>query len=181
MRADARRNQEKLIVVARDAFTARGMDATMDEIARRADVGPGTLYRHFPTKEALLAAVYRNDVEALSERADELSGVMTPRDALGVWLREQLDYVGHKRGLGVAIKAMLGQDSEILNWCRDTMRGALGRLLAAAQAEGSVRADVEPAVLLRLLHGIVVAGESDPSQLDAMLGVVLDGLRPQPS
>ena len=78
MRADARRNQEKLIAVARGAFAERGVEVTMDEIARRADVGPGTLYRHFPTKESLLAAVYRSEVEGLSTRSDELAAELDP-------------------------------------------------------------------------------------------------------
>jgi AcrR family transcriptional regulator len=178
MRADARRNQEKLIAVARDAFAEHGVEVTMDEIARRADVGPGTLYRHFPTKESLLAAVYRSEVEGLSARSDELAAELGPHDALLAWLREQLDYIGNKRGLGGAIKVMLGRDSDTLNFCRDAMRGAVGRLLTAAQADGSIRSDVEPSTLLRLVHGIGVASESDPAETERMLNVVLDGLRP---
>ena len=103
---------------------------------------------------------------------------MTPHDALLTWLREQLEYIGNKRGLGAAIKVMLGRDSDTLNFCRDAMRGAVGRLLTAAQADGSIRADVEPSTLLRLVHGIGVASESDPAETERMLNVVLDGLRP---
>ena len=178
MRADARRNQEKLIAVARVAFGEVGPDVPMDEIARRAEVGPGTLYRHFPTKDVLLAAVYRSDVEAMSRRADELATELPPVEALRAWMTEQLGYMAFKRGLGAALKSMLGKDSETMQWCRAAMNDAVGGLLAAAQADGSIRADVEPGTVLRMVHGIGVASESAPGDAEHMLNLVLDGLRP---
>jgi AcrR family transcriptional regulator len=179
MRADARRNYERLITAAREAFTEDGAGAYLDDIARRANVGPGTLYRHFPTREVLLAAVYRGDVESMAVRADELAAELPPGEALDAWLRSQLDYIKVKRGLGSAIKAMLADDSETLAWCKDTMRGALGGLLGRAQDAGIVRTDVDAPTVLRLVHGVGLASESAPEDADRLLSIVLDGLRPR--
>jgi AcrR family transcriptional regulator len=178
-RADARRNYDRLVAAARDAFTEHGVEASLDDIARRAAVGPGTLYRHFPTREALLAAVYRDDVEALAARAEEMAQAYPPAEALAAWLRLQLDYIKYKRGLGAAVKAMLGRDSETVNFCREAMRAALDRLLIAAQQIDAIRADVDGADVLRLVHGVGMASESAPDQADRLLSLVLDGLRPQ--
>jgi AcrR family transcriptional regulator len=179
LRADARRNQERLLAAARDAFTEHGDRASLDDIAKRAGVGAGTLYRHFPTREALLAAVYRDGVAALSAQAYELAERLPPVPALTEYLRIQLDFTKAKRGLGVAVKAMLATDSETLEWCRQSLRGALGMLLARAQQEGAIRDDVDPAVLLRLVHGVALASESVPEEAERMLLIVVDGLRTQ--
>src|SRR5262249_11328548 len=154
LRADARRNQELLVDAARAVFAEDGSEAKMDEIARRAGVGPGTLYRHFASREALLAAVYRTDIEAMAERAARLAAGLPPLAALRAWLLEQLDYIAHKIGMGAALKSMLGNDVETLNYCRDTMRGALARVLGPAQQAGLVRTDIDPSMLLKLVHGI---------------------------
>jgi AcrR family transcriptional regulator len=177
-RADARRNAERLIAVAREVFQQDGVHAPLDEIARRAGVGPGTLYRHFPTRDALLAAVYRDDVAGIAARADQLAAELPPMEALTAWLREQLDYVCRKIGLGAAIKVMLGNDTETMEWCRDTMRSAAGRLLEATQREGLVRADIDATTMLRLVHGVGLASETDPLRAELMLSIVVSGLRP---
>ena len=105
LRADARRNRDRLVEVARSAFAERGLDAPLDDIARRAGVGPGTLYRHFPTREALLAAVYRGDIENLAARARELAASCPPREALARWMSDQLDYTfATKLGMGSVAK-----------------------------------------------------------------------------
>jgi AcrR family transcriptional regulator len=179
MRADARRNRGRLVAAARDAFTEHGVEASLDDIARRAEVGPGTLYRHFPTREALLAEVYRGDVDDLARQADRLAEERPPEEALHSWLLLQLDYIKYKRGLGAAVKTMLGADSETLAWCRDTMRAALRQLLAGAQEVGAVRPDVDAADVLRLVHGVGLASESAPDQADRLLSIILDGLRPR--
>ena len=179
MRADARRNYGRLIEAAREAFTEHGGDAHLDDIARRAAVGPGTLYRHFPTREALLAAVYRGDVEEMAARANHLGETLPPGEALTAWLGLQMEYIKHKRGLGAAVKTMLAADSETLAWCRETMRGALGGLLARAQADGLVREDVSAADVLRLVHAVGMASESAPEDADRLLAIVIDGLRPR--
>jgi AcrR family transcriptional regulator len=176
LRADARRNHERLVAAAREAFTEHGAEAHLDDIARRASVGPGTLYRHFPSREALLAAVYRDDLEAFAARAGELAERLPPGAALHAWLRLQLDYIKAKRGLGSAVKTMLSNDSETLAWCKDTMREALRGLLTSAQDAGAVRKDVDAPDVLRLVHGVGIACEAVPDQADRLLSLVLDGL-----
>jgi AcrR family transcriptional regulator len=178
LRADARANRAKLVDAAREAFAAHGVDASLDDVARRAGVGPGTLYRHFPSRSALLSAVYRGDIETLAARADELGATLGPLDALTTWLTEQLDYIAFKHGLGSAIKSMLAEDSETLDYCRTTLRQAVTRLLDAAAADGSIRSDLDSTTVLRLVHGIGVASESEPERAGFMLSIVLAGLRP---
>ncbi len=177
LRADARRNRERLIEVGREAFARYGVDAPMDDIARQAAVGAGTLYRHFPTREALLLAVYRSDIETIAERARILGAELPPWEALAAWLSEQLDYISHRQGVGAAIKKMLVSETETLDYCRDTMRAAAGSLLHRAQEAGVVRSDAEPTLLLRLVHAVGVASETAPEQAGPMLRIVLAGLR----
>ena len=179
LRADARRNQELLIDAARAVFAEDGTEAKMDEIARRAGVGPGTLYRHFASRDALLAAVYRTDIEAMADRAAALAAELPWPEALRAWLLEQLDYITHKIGMGTALKSMLSNDVETLSYCRDTMRGALDQLLGPAQRAGLMRTDIDPSMLLKLVHGIGVASESNPEQAPFMLDIMLAGLRTQ--
>jgi AcrR family transcriptional regulator len=179
MRADARRNHALLIGAAREAFTEHGAEAPLDDVARRAGVGAGTLYRHFPTREALLAGVYRADLESLSEQADELAASLSPEEALIAWLRLELDYVRHRRGLSAAVKAMLGLDSPTMTDCKNLMRGSLDRLLGPAKETGVVRPEVEAADVLRLIHGVALATESVPDDAHRLLDYVIDGLRPQ--
>ena len=178
MRADARRNYARLLDAARDAFTEHGTEARMDDVARRAGVGPGTLYRHFPTREALLAAMYREDVDLLAAEATRLAETLPPRAALDEWMRLNLDYHRRKRGLGAVVKAMLATDTETLAYCRTTLREAAERVLRRAQETGEVRADVDPMHVMRLLHGVVLATESVPEDTDRLLSIVLAGLRP---
>jgi AcrR family transcriptional regulator len=178
LRADARRNYERLLAVAREAFGERGAEASLDDIAKRAGVGPGTLYRHFPTREALLAAAYRSDVEARAAQAEELAKTYPVEEALFRWLRQQVQEIKSKRGLGSAVKTMLGTDSETLAFCKQLMYAGVRVLLEPAQEAGVIRSDVEPADVLRLVHGVAVAAESVPDQADKLLGIVLDGLRP---
>jgi AcrR family transcriptional regulator len=178
MRADARRNFERLVVAAREAFTEHGPDASLDEIARRAGVGPGTLYRHFPTRVALLAAVYRDDVARLSARAHELLAEKPIEEALVAWMREQVAYVLHRRALSSMIKTMLDRDSEMLTWCKTTMREAVGALVVRAQEAGLIRPEVSGSDVLRLGHAIGYMSESAPEDADRLLSYMLDGLRP---
>ncbi|MEV6968761.1 TetR/AcrR family transcriptional regulator [Hamadaea sp. NPDC051192] len=177
MRADARRNRERLIDAARDAFTENGEKASLDDIVKRAGVGPGTLYRHFANREDLLGAVYQEGVEGLAAQAEEFAATLPPMEALIAFLRVQVDYAKSKRGLGVAVKATLDSEGEVLTFCRDTLRGGLGKLLRAAQETGEVREDVDPAVLLRLTHSVAVGSENAPELAEPMLRVVVDGLR----
>ena len=181
MRADARRNYERLLAAGREAFNERGEQASMDDIAKRAGVGPGTLYRHFPNREALLAAVYRDDVDLMAKRAGELAGALPPFEALEAWLHEQLGYIKAKLGLTAVLKSLLKEDTETLEWCRDTMRAAIGGLLESAQDAGAIRADVDHITVLRLAHGVGMASENAPEMAGTMLDLVIDGLRAKPA
>ena len=184
MRADARRNHDRLLAVAKVAFAERGAEASLDDIARQAGVGPGTLYRHFPTRLALLEAVYRDDVSALTARADELQRTHPPAQALAEWLQAFVGYAVGKRGLAAALREILGdRKNSFFLECSRELRAAAGRLLDRAQQAGAARADAQVTDLLRLVHGIVLAteqGGDDTGQADRLLTVVLDGLRPPP-
>jgi AcrR family transcriptional regulator len=181
LRADARRNRERVMVAARDAFSANGEKATLDDIARRAGVGPGTLYRHFPDRESLLEAVYRDEIGLLCARGNALADREDPSEALAEWLRMQFEYIKTRRGLGTAVKQMLGTDSATMIDCKTMMRVAIGDLLARAQEAGEIRKEVEPDDVLRLVHGVVMATEHAPESAERLLGFVLDGLRTQKS
>ena len=181
MRADARRNYERLLVAGREAFSERGEQASMDDVAKRAAVGPGTLYRHFPSREALLAAVYRDDVDVMAKRAVELAGTLPPFEALATWLHEQLGYIKAKLGVTAVLKSMLKDDTETFEWCREAMRTAVGGLLKSAQDAGAIRTDVDHITVLRLAHGVGMASENAPEMADRMLDLVIDGLRAKPA
>jgi len=185
MRADAQRNYEKLLNAAGAAFIEHGADdVSLEEIARRAGVGIGTLYRHFPTRQALLEAVYRDQVELLRARAEELLAGDSPGDAFASWVRALAAFSSTKRSLISAMLATLGKDSELLSSCSLVIRTAAETLLARAQQAGAVRLDVTATDVIRLVHGISIATErapSDPAQADRMFTLILDGLRPQPA
>ena len=184
MRADARRNYDRLLSAALAAFAEHGADdASLEEIARRAGVGIGTLYRHFPTRQALLEAVYRDQVEALRARADELRESDSPADALAAWLRALVAFSSTKHSLTTALLETLGKDSDLLSACSMVICGAADTLLTRAQQAGVVRADADPLDVIRLVHAVNIAtqrGPTDPGQTDRLLGLILDGLRPQP-
>jgi len=181
MRADARRNYERLLVAAREAFSERGEQASMDDIAKRAEVGPGTLYRHFPSREALLAAVYRDDVDIMAKRAEELAGTLPPFEALEAWLHEQLEYIKARLGFHAVLKNMLKDDTATFDWCRTAMRTAVGGLLESAQDAGMIRWDVDHLTVLRLAYGVGMASENAPELAGKMLDLVIDGLRAKPA
>ena len=185
MRADARRNYQKLLTAAAEAFTERGTDdVSLEEIARRAGVGIGTLYRHFPTRQALLEAVYRDQVEALRARADELIATKPPAEALATWLRDLLDFGRTKRMLTTALLTTHNKDSELMSSGSRMVRGAATDILTGAQEAGVARADANPADLMRLVHAISLTAEwaaDDNEQADRLLALVLDGLKSQPA
>jgi AcrR family transcriptional regulator len=179
MRADARRNFERLIVAARQAFTEHGPEASLDDIARRAEVGPGTLYRHFPTRIALLEAVYSDDIAKLSDRAAELLADKPVEEAVAAWMRELVDYVLHRRALGAMLKTALDWDSGTLANCKAAITEAAAAVVARAREAGVIRAEVSGADLLRLGHAVGYASEHTPEEAERLLSYVLDGLRPQ--
>jgi AcrR family transcriptional regulator len=181
LRADARRNYERLVAVAAAAFAEHGAEASLDDIARRAGVGSGTLYRHFPTRQALLEAVYKELVETLCAEGDELAASVPPGEALAAWLRSLLAYGLSKRGL-IAVVGGVDKGSELASYCRGRILDTGGTLLARAQAAGTARRDVTVTDVIRLVHAIGTASErapEDAGQADRLLAVVMDGLRPQ--
>ena len=184
MRADAQRNYGRLLTAAAAAFAEHGADdVSLEEIARRAGVGIGTLYRHFPTRQALLEAVYRDQVEAVRVAAQQQLDSDAPDEALAAWLRVLVDFSSTKHSLTTALLATMDKDSDLLSSCSTVIREAAEALLARAQEAGAVRPDANAKDLIRLVHAVNLAAQyapTDPGQRDRLLGVVLDGLRPRP-
>lgn len=180
MRADARRNYARLLTAAAEIFAEQGAGASLEDIAARAGVGIGTLYRHFPSRQALLEAVYREHIEALGAEAQVLGSVLSPGEALATWLRSVLAHNVAQRGLKEALMREGG--SELTAACKRQLQEAGAALLAEAQQAGDVRPDLEITDLLRLLYGIALAIELAPDrreQADRLLAIMLDGLRSQ--
>jgi len=175
LRADARRNYEKLLAAAREAF-AEDSSVTLEEIARRAQVGIGTLYRHFPTRPDLLESVYVVEVEELCRTARELAD-LPPWEALVAWLHRYVGYVGTKRALAQELSSSLGRDSEVFRGCRESIFSEAGPLLARAQEAGVARADATFDDVLRLVSGITMMTFKDDGQMEKVLDMALDGLR----
>lgn len=179
LRADAQRNREKLLAAAVDAFAECGDDASLEGVARRAGVGIGTLYRHFPTRDALVEEAYRTEVAHLGEAADDLLADHPPDEALALWLDRFVEYSAAKRGMLVALRALAEGQDDYFASTRDQITGALTRLLDAAQAAGTVRKDVDAGDIFRATKAIFVMSEDDDWQPNArkLLALLMDGLR----
>ncbi len=178
MRADARRNHERLLTVARAVFAERGTDASLEDVARRAGVGIGTLYRHFPNRDALVSAVFEDAVGDLLRRSRELLRAPEPCAALVTWLRETVTHAGEYRGLARSLMSVSYGTTSALARCSDPIREAGGALLARAQQAGTVRPDVAIGDLLQLTHAIALAAEQtprDPELADRLLMLTLQG------
>jgi AcrR family transcriptional regulator len=175
-RADARRNYEKLLTAAADAFTENGTAASLEDIARRADVGIGTLYRHFPTRQDLLEAVYIDEVEEMSAKANDL-GDLEPWDALVTWLRQFVRYAATKRALADEMLNTIDADAPVFVSCRGAITAAGDMLLLRAQEAGVVRPDTNFIDIGRMVAGIASIRTADPGQVERILDVALDGLR----
>lgn len=177
-RADARRNYDRLLAAAAAAFAQHGADdVSLEEIARRAGVGIGTLYRHFPARQALLEAVYRDQVDALDVLAAKLLTAESPGAALGEWMRAFIAFARTKRTLSSALAATIGKDSELMSSCSTILRRCTDSLLARAQEAGEARPEVHSADIFRLTHGLIMATEaapSDPGQPERLIGLVID-------
>jgi AcrR family transcriptional regulator len=176
MRADARRNYEKVIAAARDAFAEGGSSTSLEEIARRAEVGIGTLYRHFPTRQALLEAVYVGEVEELCRSAADLDE-LAPWDALVAWLHRFVGYLAAKQALASELMDYLDRDAELFQSCRVAMYAAGEPLLERAQKAQVVRADTNLPEVLHIVIGIGKIQTSEPGQVEHILDIALDGLR----
>jgi len=179
-RKDAARNREALLAAAGEVYAERGADdASLDEIARRAGVGIGTLYRHFPSRDALNEAVYRREVESLCDGAEELLGEHQPVEALAAWMRRFAGYVARKRGMAMALKSALGPDNELFSYSHKRIKDALGSLVDAAVAAGQIRSDVDRDDLLRAMSGICMATDSPgwSERSGRLVDLLVDGLR----
>ena len=142
LRADAQRNRDKLVEAAAAAFAEHGVDTSLEDIARRAGVGIGTLYRHFPTSEHLVEVVYRHEVEALCAAADELARQHAPDVALAEWMQRFVDYIAAKRGMANSLRILLTTNSDLFAEASGRIPLALRRLVDAAIADGSIRSDI---------------------------------------
>jgi AcrR family transcriptional regulator len=177
-RADARRNEEKLIAAAREAFAEHGAETSLEEIARRAEVGIGTLYRHFPTRPALLEAVYTDEVAAICASAEEFAA-LEPWDALTGWLRLYAGFAATKHALFDELLPTIGRDAAVFKSCSTSIRDTGDALLERAQAAGAVRPDVSFMEIARMVGGIAVIRFAEPDEIERILAVALDGLRPR--
>jgi AcrR family transcriptional regulator len=178
-RVDARRNFDALLEAARDAFGEQGNAASLEDIARRADVGIGTLYRHFATRQDLLEAVYIDEVEEMSRAAADLTD-LEPWDALVTWLHQFVRYAATKRALADEMMATIDQDAEVFVACRTAITEAGSMLLRRAQEAGVVRPDTNFTDIGRMVAGIAGIRTAEPEQIDRILDVALDGLRYRP-
>ena len=179
LRPDARRNRERLLAAAAEAFATDGIGTSLEEIARRAGVGIGTLYRHFPSRDALVAAVYRREVERLCDPVPELLDEMPPDEALRAWMGRFVGYTATKQGLGEALQAAMASDSELFADSYGRLAGAIETLVSAAVAAGAVRADACGEDVLRALGAIwmIRSGDDRQAQADRVLDLVIDGQR----
>jgi AcrR family transcriptional regulator len=178
-RKDAARNRDALLAAAGEVYAERGVDGSLEEIARRAGVGIGTLYRHFPNRDALNEAVYRREVESLCEGADQLLGDHRPVDALAAWMRQFAGYVARKRGMAMALKSALGPDNELFSYSHRRIRESLGLLVDAAVKAGQIRSDVDTEDLLRAMSGICMAADTPgwAERTHRLVDLLVDGLR----
>jgi AcrR family transcriptional regulator len=175
-RADARRNYDKVIAAAREAFAERGASTSLEEIARRAEVGIGTLYRNFPNRQALLEAVYVGELEDLCQTADRL-GDLEPWDALVSWLHRFVGYLATKQALAQELLDYFDRDAPLFKSCRTMMYEAGEPLVERAQAAGAVRRDTDLSEIIQMVGGIAKIHGAQPGQIEHILDIALDGLR----
>ena len=179
-RADARRNYERVLAAAREAFLEGGESTALEEIARRAGVGIGTLYRHFPNRQALLEALYAGEVEELCRSAEGLDRE-DPWRALSLWFERFIAYLATKRALADELMNYMDRDAPLFHTCRASMYAAGEPLLERARAAGVIRADADFGEVLQMVMGIAKIPVADPAQTERMLRIALDGLRYRPS
>jgi AcrR family transcriptional regulator len=178
-RADAERNRVRLLETAKAAFAEKGTAASLDEIARTAGVGAGTLYRHFPTRDALIEAVYRNEMAQLVDAATTLTETRAPVAALREWLVMFVDYMVTKRGMSEALNSLVNGTSELYSTSADQLRRAITKLIDRAVASGDIRLDIDPLDLLRALAGVtnVNPGPDGTRAAKQMVDILLAGIQ----
>lgn len=182
-RTDARRNRDKLIEVARAAYTAAGGTVPLEAIAREAGVGIGTLYRHFPTREALVEAVYAAELDAVTDSAPALLRRHPPDQALRAWMRRYAAFVATKRAMAETLRAGWASGQIATPATRERVTAALATILTSGAETGVLRGDVDPQDITVMLMGTLLAttGGDVPGQTDRVLDLVMDALRPNPA
>ena len=179
-RSDAQRNRERILEAAKEAFTRAGVDASLDEIAKEAGVGPGTLYRHFPTRETLLGAVYRTEMEKLAAAERTFAAELPPVEALRAWLLLFVDYIAAKQLIGPALTALLGDPKKVFEDSHARVWEAIRALVKRAIKSGDMRKDLDPIDLLRALIGVANVATSPDWQQSArrLVDILIAGSRP---
>ena len=179
-RADAERNRVRILEVAKEAFTRSGANASLDDIAKQADVGPGTLYRHFPSRDALLEAVYRIEVEKLAAAQRELADTLPPLEALRAWMLLFVDYIATKKIIAPALNTLAGGPSKVFEASYSQVWEAIRALVKRAIQNGDMRKDLDPIDLLRALIGVSNVASSADWQQSArrLVDILIAGSRP---
>lgn len=179
-RADAQRNRGRILEVAKEAFSRSGANASLDDIAKQAGVGPGTLYRHFPTRDALIRAVYRTDVERLAAAEQKFAESMPPIEALRAWMLLFVDHIATKQIIGPALNTFVGGPSKLYEGSRSQVQGAIDALVKRAVKSGDIRKDLDPFDLLRALIGVSQVASSPDWQQSAkrLVDILITGSRP---
>jgi AcrR family transcriptional regulator len=179
-RADAQRNRYRILDVAKEAFTRSGADTSLDDIARDAGVGPGTLYRHFPTREELLEAVYRSEVEKLAAAERKFAQEVSPIEALRAWMLLFVDYIAAKQIIAPVLNALVGDPKKVFEASHAQIWEAIRALVNRAIKSGDIREDLDPIDLLRALIGVANVATSPDWQQSAkrLVDILITGSRP---
>jgi AcrR family transcriptional regulator len=178
-RSDAQRNRERILEVSKEAFTRAGANASLDDIAKQAGVGPGTLYRHFPTRDALLVAVYRSEVEKLAAAGRKFAETMPPLEALRAWMLLFVDYIATKKIIASALNTLVGGPSKLLEASYTQIREAIRALVNRAIKSGDIRKDLDPVDLLKVLVSVAYMSSSPDWQQTArrLVDMLINGSR----
>jgi len=181
MRADAQRNRDRILEIAKQEFTRSGADASLEEIAKLAGVGPGTLYRHFPTRDALIQAVYRTEVEKLAAAARRFAETMPPLEALRAWMLLFIDHIAAKQIIAPALNTLAGGPSKLYEGSRGMIREAVDGLVRRGMQSGDIRRDLDPFDLVRALIGVaqVASGPDWQESARRLVDILIAGSRPE--
>jgi len=179
-RTDAQRNRERILEVAKRAFTRSGANTSLDDIAKEAGVGPGTLYRHFPTRDALIEAVYRTEVEKLAAAEQKLAETMPPIEALRAWMLLFVDHIATKQIIAPALNTYVGGPSKLYEGSRGQIQRAINALVKRAITSGDIRKGLDPFDLLRALIGVssISSGPDWQQSARRLVDILISGSRP---
>jgi AcrR family transcriptional regulator len=180
IRTDAQRNRERILGAAKQAFTRSGASSSLDDIAKEANVGPGTLYRHFPTRDVLLEAVYRAEVEKLAAAERKFEQTLPPKEALRAWMLLFVDYFATKKIIAPALNTLVGGHSKVFEASGAQIKGAIHALVERAITSGDIRSDLDPLDLLRALVGVsnVASGPDWQQSARRLVDILITGSRP---